>query len=180
MPETRVENVQAADFTPDGSALAIVRYVPSEVMCQLEFPIGKVLHRDRAIDDLRFSPDGKYLAFITHDNAGDDRGTVVILKKTGEKVASSPLYESARGSPGAPPATKYGRLLRWSQATFMRSVCPARLVSRLPFRPPALTGCFLQRSAFGGARRCPARNGGFQQPRGDGARSFLDGLRIPA
>jgi eukaryotic-like serine/threonine-protein kinase len=51
----------------------------------------------QAVNDLRFSPDGNYLAFITHDNAGDDRGTVIILKKTGEKVASSPLYESAQG-----------------------------------------------------------------------------------
>jgi eukaryotic-like serine/threonine-protein kinase len=96
-PKPEIENVQAADFTPDGSALAIVRFVPAERICQLEFPIGKVLHRDKAINDPRFSPDGKYLAFITHDNAGDDRGTVVILKKTGEKVASSPLYESAQG-----------------------------------------------------------------------------------
>jgi eukaryotic-like serine/threonine-protein kinase len=96
-PKPEIENVQAADFTPDGSELAIVRFVPAEQMCQLEFPIGKVLHRDRAVNDLRFSPDGKYLAFITHDNAGDDRGTVVILRKTGEKVATSPLYESAQG-----------------------------------------------------------------------------------
>ncbi len=74
-----------------------MRFVPAEQMCQLEYPIGKVLHRARAIDNLRFSPDGDYLAFITHDNPGDDRGKVVILRQTGEKVAASPLYESAQG-----------------------------------------------------------------------------------
>src|SRR5271169_4207553 len=96
-PKPDIENIQAADFTPDGSALAIVRYVPADFMCQLEYPTGKVLFRERLIDDLRFSPNGKYHAFITHTNPSDDRGTVIILRTTGEKVAASPLYESSQG-----------------------------------------------------------------------------------
>src|SRR6516165_2812002 len=96
-PKPEIENIEAADFTPDGSALAIVRYVAADVMCQLEYPIGKVLYRERLIRDVRFSRDGKYIAFIAHTNAGDDRGTVMIIRTTGEKVAASPLYESAEG-----------------------------------------------------------------------------------
>jgi len=96
-PKAEIENVAAADFTPDGSALAIVRFVPADFMCQLEYPIGKVLYRDRLIDNLRFSPDGRYLGFIRHDNASDDRGRAMILRSTGEKVAESPMYESAQG-----------------------------------------------------------------------------------
>jgi Tol biopolymer transport system component len=96
-PKPEIENVQSADFIPDGSALAIVRYVPADVMCQLEYPIGHVLYREKLIDDLRFSPNGKYLAFNVHTNASDDRGNVVILRTTGEKVATSPLYESSQG-----------------------------------------------------------------------------------
>jgi len=96
-PKPEIENIQAADFTPDGSALAIVRYVPADVMCQLEYPIGHVLYREKLIDDLRFSRNGKYLAFTAHTNPSDDRGNVVILRTTGEKVASGPLYESAEG-----------------------------------------------------------------------------------
>ena len=96
-PKPEIENVQAADFTPDGTALAIVRFVPADFMCQLEFPIGKVLFRERLIDNLRFSSDGRYLAFITHDNNSDDRGKAVILRSSGEKVAESPMYESAQG-----------------------------------------------------------------------------------
>jgi Tol biopolymer transport system component len=96
-PKPEIENIEAADFTPDGSALAIVRYVAADVMCQLEYPIGKVLYREKLISDVRFSRDGKYIAFIAHTNASDDRGTVMIIRSTGEKVAASRLYESAQG-----------------------------------------------------------------------------------
>jgi eukaryotic-like serine/threonine-protein kinase len=96
-PKPEIENVEAADFTPDGSELAVVRFVPADFMCQVEYPIGKVLFRERLIDNLRFSPDGRYLAFITHDNASDDRGRVIIVRSSGEKVAESPIYESAQG-----------------------------------------------------------------------------------
>jgi len=96
-PKPEIENIQAADFTPDGSALAIVRYVPTEYRCQLEYPIGKVIFREKLIDDVRFSPNGRYLAFIAHTNPSDDRGTVMVLRTNGEKVASSPLYESSQG-----------------------------------------------------------------------------------
>ncbi len=96
-PKPEIENIQAADFTPDGSELAIVRYIPDARMCQLEYPIGKVLHRAANVDALRFSRDGRYLAFISHDNADDDRGTVIVLRRTGEKVVASRLYSSAQG-----------------------------------------------------------------------------------
>src|SRR5579871_658100 len=96
-PKPEIENIVAADFTPDGSQLAIVRYVPDDRMCQLEYPIGKVLHRAANIDGLRFSRDGRYIAIISHDNASDDRGTVIVLRKTGEKVVASRLYSSAQG-----------------------------------------------------------------------------------
>ncbi len=96
-PKPEIANVVAADFTPDGSALAIVRYTPADGMCQLEYPIGKVLHRASLIDNLRFSPDGRYLAFITHDNNSDDRGRAIVLRSSGEKVTESPLFESAQG-----------------------------------------------------------------------------------
>ena len=96
-PKPEIANVVAADFTPDGSALAIVRYVAADAMCQLEYPVGKVLHRASLIDNLRFSPDGRYLAFITHDNNSDDRGRAIVLRSSGEKVTESPLFESAQG-----------------------------------------------------------------------------------
>ena len=96
-PKPEIADVEAADFTPDGSSLAIVRRMPIEKNCRLEYPIGKVLYRDQAIKDVRFSPNGRYLAFIPHGNPFDDRGAVVIMRSTGEVVATSPVYESAYG-----------------------------------------------------------------------------------
>jgi eukaryotic-like serine/threonine-protein kinase len=96
-PKPEIENIEAADYTPDGSALAIVRWLPDKSICRVEYPIGHVLYTAAAIDDLRFSPNGKYLAFLTHENPFDDRGVAVILRANGEKVAVSPLYSSAQG-----------------------------------------------------------------------------------
>ncbi len=96
-PKPEIENVIAADYTPDGSDLSIVRYVPATSVCQVEFPIGRVLYTSPAISGVRFSPNGRYLAIMTHNDATDDRGNVVILRTNGDKVASGPVYNSAEG-----------------------------------------------------------------------------------
>ncbi|HEX4036480.1 MAG TPA: protein kinase [Acidobacteriaceae bacterium] len=95
-PRPEIENIQAADFDPDGS-LAIVRYLPAQAMCQLEYPIGHILVRAPAILSVRLSPNGKYLAYDTHLDATDDRGNLVIVRTDGRQVALSPLYESVQG-----------------------------------------------------------------------------------
>jgi eukaryotic-like serine/threonine-protein kinase len=97
-PKPEIENVQGADFRPGTSELAVVRYLPARFLCQVEFPVGNVLYKEAAVDNLRFSPDGRYLAFVTHPEATDDRGSIVILRVgSGEKIAESPVYESAMG-----------------------------------------------------------------------------------
>jgi Tol biopolymer transport system component len=96
-PKPEIANIVLADYTPDGSALAIVRYLPDKAVCQVEYPIGKVLYTAPAITDLRFSPNGKYLAFIPHENPFDDRGNAVIVRADGTKVATSTMYASAEG-----------------------------------------------------------------------------------
>ena len=96
-PKAEIENVAAADYGPDGKSLAIVRVVPDQRICQLEYPIGTVLYRSPLLTDLRFSADGRYLAVIEHGSPGNDRGNAVILRATGEKVATGPLRDSQRG-----------------------------------------------------------------------------------
>ncbi len=96
-PKPEIANIQAADFLPNGNELAIARWVPAQRSTQVEYPIGKVLYRAPAIEDLRFSPDGKYLAFLSHQSIYDDRGVVVILRSSGETVRISPIFESLQG-----------------------------------------------------------------------------------
>jgi hypothetical protein len=96
-PKAEVESVAAADFAPDGKSLAIVRYLPDQRICFLEYPIGTVLFKHGYLSDVRFSRDGRYLAFIDHVSPNDDRGNVVILRVTGEKVATGPIRDSQRG-----------------------------------------------------------------------------------
>lgn len=105
-PKPEIENVVAADYTPDGTGLAIVRYRPDKAVCQLEYPVGKVLYTSPLITDLRLSPRGKYLAFIPHDNPFDDRGRAVILRTDGTQVAASADYDSTEGLAWVPDGSE--------------------------------------------------------------------------
>ena len=56
-PREILDGVEAASWSPDGSRLAVVRYLGDKE--RLEFPIGKVLYESTGwIADVRFSPDG--------------------------------------------------------------------------------------------------------------------------
>jgi eukaryotic-like serine/threonine-protein kinase len=101
-PKPEIENVQAADYAPDGSSLAIVRWEAANRDCVLEFPVGKEIYRSGLITDLRFSRDGTHLAFIAHPAAGDDRGQAVILRRDGGTVVTGPMRESHRGLAWSP------------------------------------------------------------------------------
>ena len=63
VPREVAENVIAADWSPDGSNLAIVRNVNGKT--RIEYPIGSVQYESvLGVRDLRVSPDGKRLAII--------------------------------------------------------------------------------------------------------------------
>jgi len=96
-PKAEIESVIAADYAPDGRSLAIIRVMVGERLTQVEYLIGTVVHRGAWQSDLRFSRDGRHLAFIDHDNPADDRGTAVIVRASGEKVATGPVRASHRG-----------------------------------------------------------------------------------
>ncbi len=60
-----LENVQAADWSPDGSQLAVAREIDGKV--RLEYPIGKKLYETNSpINSLKVSPDGAWIAFMEH------------------------------------------------------------------------------------------------------------------
>jgi Tol biopolymer transport system component/predicted Ser/Thr protein kinase len=84
-PRPILENVESADWSPDGTSLAVVRNVNGRE--RLEYPIGKVLYETSGgwISYPRVSPKGDYIAFIDHFNQGDDGGSVAVVDLSGNK-----------------------------------------------------------------------------------------------
>jgi Tol biopolymer transport system component/predicted Ser/Thr protein kinase len=84
-PRPILEDVESADWSPDGTSLAVVRNVSGRE--RLEYPIGKVLYETSGgwISYPRVSPKGDYVAFIDHTNQGDDGGSVAVVDLNGNK-----------------------------------------------------------------------------------------------
>jgi hypothetical protein len=90
------ENVREAEWTPDGTELAIVRRVGG--LEQIEFPIGRALYQTSGfVTDLRFAPDGERMAFADHPVFADDAGAVSVVTRTGQRTVLSDGYISVRG-----------------------------------------------------------------------------------
>jgi serine/threonine protein kinase len=100
-PRQVLEEIAWADWTPDGQGLAVV-HASNGGTAVLEYPPGNVIYTPEGwVSHARFSPDGKYLAFIDHVLGGDD-GRVVIVDQHGNRKASSSYYSSVEGLAWAP------------------------------------------------------------------------------
>ncbi len=83
-PREVLENVQWADWSPDGSTLAVVRDVGGRN--RLEYPVGKVLYETGGwISHPRISPKGDMVAFLDHPLPGDDSGSVATVDLSANK-----------------------------------------------------------------------------------------------
>ena len=79
-----LDNVTAADWSPDATQLAITRVEKGKY--RLEYPIGNPLYETNGyISHIRFSPRGDAIAFMDHPRSGDDRGTVALVDLKGAK-----------------------------------------------------------------------------------------------
>jgi serine/threonine protein kinase/Tol biopolymer transport system component len=95
-PRDIVDNVEFADWSPDGASLAIARRVAGKM--RLEYPVGKVLYETPGwVSHPRVSPDGRMVAFVDHPYIGDDGGSVMVIDSSGEKKTISGQYSSAQG-----------------------------------------------------------------------------------
>ena len=84
-PHRLLADVNAADWSPDGSELAVARFV--EGGSRIEFPLGKVLYQTKdVIGSLRISPEGRRLAFIEYGETG---ARVMTLEEGGSARALS-------------------------------------------------------------------------------------------
>jgi eukaryotic-like serine/threonine-protein kinase len=95
-PRELLEQVQWADWAPDGNSLAVVRDFGGRN--RLEFPIGKPLYETGGwLGHPRFSPSGNQIAFIDHPVQGDDRGTVAVIDLAGHKKSLTEEWYTVQG-----------------------------------------------------------------------------------
>jgi serine/threonine protein kinase/Tol biopolymer transport system component len=134
-PREVVEDVQTADWSPDGSTLAIVRQVEDKQ--RLEFPIGKVLFETAGwLTDIRFSPRGDQIAFMEHGTRRDDRGWVSVVDLNGHGRRLTEEFGSERGLAWSPHGDEiWFTATRSGEASELFSVSPSHKV-RLQVRVP--------------------------------------------
>ncbi len=101
-----LDEVDAADWSPDGSSLAVMREVNDQA--QIEYPIGKVLVKTRfALEIIRVSPDGNRVAYVSFfrgralelhvvDRDGKEQSLGAISGQTSSNLAF-PLCWSPKG-----------------------------------------------------------------------------------
>ena len=99
-PRILAEDVREAEWTPDGSDLAIVRRVGG---LNPRVSPGTVLYRTSGfISDIRFSHDGSRIAFADHPLFADDAGGVSVVDLKGQRVSLAEGYTSVRGVAWSP------------------------------------------------------------------------------
>ena len=95
-PREMLEGVLAADWAPDGQALAVARDAGEKR--RLEFPLGKVLYETAGwIDEVHVSPDGSHVAFVDHPERGDNLGSLVVCDSTGARNPNVRGLRTANG-----------------------------------------------------------------------------------
>src|SRR5579864_62968 len=95
-PREVLENVQWADWSPDGTNFAVVREFGG--LSRLEYPIGKVLYQTGGwLSHPRVSPKGDVVAFIEHPVRRDDAGSIAVVDLSGKEKTLSTGWETAWG-----------------------------------------------------------------------------------
>jgi DNA-binding winged helix-turn-helix (wHTH) protein/Tol biopolymer transport system component len=98
-PRKLLDNVQDADWSPDGSKLVVTHYVGGG-HCDLEFPPGKVVYETTGgawLSHPRISPRGDQIAFLEHPLGDDDSGFLAVIDLMGKKKTLTREFESRSG-----------------------------------------------------------------------------------
>jgi len=134
-PREIQEGVRQADWSPDGSQLAIIREVGGKD--RLEYPIGQVLREVSGyLSDVRVSPRGDRIAYFEHPRKWDDRGSVNIVDLAGKNTVVSDGYWSERGLAWSPDGGEILFSASLSGGSFtVYAVTPAGR-RRVAYQPP--------------------------------------------
>jgi Tol biopolymer transport system component len=105
-PRSLADSVVAADWSPDGSELAIVRAGTGRDV--VEFPIGTRLYEPAPgnITHLRVAPQGDAIAVLVHPVSGDTAGSVVLLDRKGQARTLSSGWNSVLGLAWSPDGSE--------------------------------------------------------------------------
>ncbi len=140
-PRQIAENVEWADYAPNGQSLAVVRDVGAKR--RLEFPLGHVLYETSGwIGHPRISPKGDAIAFLDHPSQDDDQGIVSMVDLAGKKRVLSTGWESEEGLAWSPDGAEV-----WFSATeagLERRIYAVNLAGRQRLAYHALGGVTLQ------------------------------------
>jgi eukaryotic-like serine/threonine-protein kinase len=135
-PRQIAEGVLSADWTADGSDMALIREVGGKYC--VEFPRGKVIYESvNSLGYLRISPRGNAVAFGEFLSVDGDAGWVVALDKNGKKIIHTVPFISVEGVAWAPSGEEvwYAATLSegWADAIHAMSLKgKERTVLRLP------------------------------------------------
>ena len=100
-PREVLDDVEWADWSPDGENLAVVRSVGGQD--RLEYPIGTPLYSTTGwISHMRVSPKGDRVAFLDHPIRDDDIGSVAVVDRAGNKKVLTEVWPSVQGLSWAP------------------------------------------------------------------------------
>ncbi len=100
-PREILDDVEWADWSPDGMNLAVVHEVDGRK--RLEYPVGKPLYTgDGWLGNPRIRPDGSMIAFVDHPQPRDDGGSVSIVDLAGKKTMLSDGWDSIQGLAWSP------------------------------------------------------------------------------
>lgn len=100
-PRQIAENVDWADWAPDGKTLAVVREMAGRQ--RLEFPVGHIIYETTGwVSHPRVSPKGDLVAFLDHPTPEDDRGVVSVVDLAGHRRVLSSGWESEEGLAWSP------------------------------------------------------------------------------
>jgi Tol biopolymer transport system component len=95
-PREVLDDVESADWSPDGSNLSVIRAVGGRYV--LEFPIGhRLIETEGWLSHVRVARDGRHVALLEHPLMGDDRGRVAVVSLDGTKTAPTAEWASVNG-----------------------------------------------------------------------------------
>jgi serine/threonine protein kinase len=95
-PREVAEDVLAADWTADGTEMAVIRQAGGKY--RVEFPRGKVVYESyHPLGYLRIAPDTKSVAFAEFVAADGDAGWAIAVDRSGKELIHSEVFVSVEG-----------------------------------------------------------------------------------